>query len=119
MTATDFFECLKSNAFLTNQEVQLEMQDFAFESEIPIFILLLWQCAENNPQTIFSIDLISQEFIKNAIVDDILLALDKISTVPVRQFSEIVFATGTVEQIAHYKKIRDSWGVDANAENVT
>lgn len=109
MDEQTFLKIIEEKKFIDSEDIQQKIHNYVFNTDVAIFYLLLWQIAENHPESNFSTSLIANEFLRYATIDEILDALECMQSCPVVTFTEAVFSKGTIEQIKRFESIRNKW----------
>lgn len=104
-----FLKIIEEKKFIDSEEIQQQIHNYVFNTDIAIFYLLLWQIAENYPACNFSTTLIANEFLRYATIDEVLDALEYMQSCPVIAFTEVVFSKGNTDQIRRFESIRNKW----------
>lgn len=109
INVSDFLNAVEDNSFINNQDLQNQMMTLALNSMDSSLLMIICHLIELHPNTFFATNVITKALKHQSTVDQVLEALTYLSTIPVAEFAEVVFAKGTTEQINRFSKIRQGW----------
>ena len=58
MDEQTFLKIIEEKKFIDSEDIQQKIHNYVFNTDVAIFYLLLWQIAENHPESNFSTSLI-------------------------------------------------------------
>ena len=111
ITVSDFLDAVEDKSFVDNHDLQSQMMMLALDSMNSSLLMVICHLIELYPNTFFTTNVITKALKHHSTVDQILDSLTHLSTIPVAEFAEVVFAKGTTEQIHKFSKIRQGWAL--------
>lgn len=111
INVSDFLDAVEDESFIGNQDLQNQMMMLALNSMDSNLLMIVCHLIETYPNTFFATNVITKALKHQSTVDQILDALTYLSTIPVAEFAEVVFAKGTTEQIQRFSRIRNKWAL--------